>query len=640
MASLPEKIGKYDVLGVLGTGGMGIVYKGIDRRIGRNVAIKMMTAQFRDQEQLLTRFYREAQSAGILQHPNIVIVYELGDEGGVPYIVMEYLDGKSLEAVMREHQPLGISQKIGMMRQVCEGLAYAHAHGVVHRDIKPGNLILVNSGTMKIVDFGIAHLSAETVTKPGQVIGTVTYMAPEQLRGEMVDGRADVFAAAVVLFKLLSGRLPFEGTDTGATMRKILADAPPDITHLVTECPVELVGIFRRALAKDREDRYATAEEFALDLAGLQTALDRKRVETIVDQARIALKRYDLGQARGLLMDVLRLDAENGPAKQLMEQVQRKIRELHRHDQVEQLRADTQRALSEGRVRDAATLVEQGLKLDVSDAVLTALRKQVTREEEAAAVPTTVQEAASTEVRAPEVIIRPEAATEAEAAESLAKTAVMGSDTELQAVDGVARWKKKIEEELAHADFESACTAADEALKAFPHEASLQELHTTAQHRLEDQRRGDEARRRADEVRALLRQGSTTDAFTMLEKVTKEFPNEPAISALLMEVCATAEPPPLVGEKEPEAVAVAAGAVASAEPEVLVEEAEPSTEPTIRDEAIAHVSERIHEFLEQHQTVEALAMLEDLVREFPNDPKVAALLAEVVATADAPPLAE
>jgi serine/threonine protein kinase len=177
----PARIGKYDVTGVIGRGGMGIVYRATDPRIGRPVAIKVLTGLFSEDSELLERFYREAKSTGSLQHQNIVTVYELGDQDGFPYLVMEYLEGESLDSIIASRRPLSIAEKLGIIIRVCDGLSFAHARGIIHRDIKPANIVVLKSGAVKIVDFGIAQVGGNRLTRTGQIVGSIYYMSPEQL---------------------------------------------------------------------------------------------------------------------------------------------------------------------------------------------------------------------------------------------------------------------------------------------------------------------------------------------------------------------------------------------------------------------------------------------------------------------------
>ena len=200
----PKKLGKYEVLEVVGRGGMGVVYKAVDPEIGRLVGIKMMTSAVINDPVLLKRFYREAQSAGKLRHPNIVTIYDLGVQEATPYLVMEFLEGESLDVALRSGRTLTLEEKLNIVIQVCSALAYAHEQGIVHRDIKPGNVMLLKDGTVKLVDFGIARIGAEYVTRTGQLMGSIQYMSPEQVHGAHVDLRTDIFSTGVLLYQMLT----------------------------------------------------------------------------------------------------------------------------------------------------------------------------------------------------------------------------------------------------------------------------------------------------------------------------------------------------------------------------------------------------------------------------------------------------
>jgi eukaryotic-like serine/threonine-protein kinase len=188
---IPTKIGKYDILGVIGRGGMGVVYKATDPHLDRLVAIKMIIGAFAEHPDMLARFFREAHSLGSLQHPNIVTVFDLGDYDGNPYLVMEYLEGECLDAIMTNQRPLSLIDKLAVVIHVCHGLSYAHARGVIHRDIKPANIMLNKEGGVKIFDFGIAYAGKANLTRTGKVMGTLRYMAPEQF----LDGGGSLPAA-------------------------------------------------------------------------------------------------------------------------------------------------------------------------------------------------------------------------------------------------------------------------------------------------------------------------------------------------------------------------------------------------------------------------------------------------------------
>ncbi len=373
-----KKIGKYDVLEVLGRGGMGVVYKAMDSRIKRMVAIKMMTADVAKEPDYLKRFYREAQSTGILQHPNIVVVYDLGDEEGSPYLVMEYLEGITLDKIISSRTELSVYDKLNIVIQVLEGLAYAHQRGIVHRDIKPQNIMVQRDRTVKIVDFGIARMGSTGLTKTGQVIGTINYMSPEQINAAAVDGRSDIFSAAVVLYELLTFSLPFEGRDTTSTIMKILQEpAAPLKDRMGASYPPQLDEILTRALAKDRDERFQTASQCAIELVHVRDQLKREMVEDYLERGRAAIERGELGSARELLQQVVKIDSQHALGKELLQQVQDKLWQQQRREQVRQLRADAEDAFARRLHDDALLLVEQALSLDKGNAELQKLRSEI-----------------------------------------------------------------------------------------------------------------------------------------------------------------------------------------------------------------------------------------------------------------------
>jgi hypothetical protein len=265
-----RRIGRYLITGRIGRGGMGMVYRGLDEALEREVAVKTLTAEGAFEEDSRKRFEVEAKAAARLQHPNIVIVYELGEDRGVPFIAMEMLPGVDLEALLRAGEPLPLTEKLDVVIQVCRGLAYAHEHGIVHRDIKPSNIRLLEDGTAKIMDFGIAKLGATHLTKTGMMVGTVHYMSPEQVRGKPLDGRSDVFSVGVILYELLAGQRPFRGEGATEVLYKIVHEPPPpvDLSALGGIAP-RLQAVLERALAKDRDARYPGAAALAEDLAAL-----------------------------------------------------------------------------------------------------------------------------------------------------------------------------------------------------------------------------------------------------------------------------------------------------------------------------------------------------------------------------------
>jgi len=382
----PARIGKYDVTGVIGRGGMGIVYRATDPRIGRPVAIKVLTGLFSEDSELLERFYREAKSTGSLQHQNIVTVYELGDQDGFPYLVMEYLEGESLDSIIASRRPLAIAEKLGIIIRVCDGLSFAHARGIIHRDIKPANIVVLKSGAVKIVDFGIAQVGGNRLTRTGQIVGSIYYMSPEQLNdsGEL-DIRTDVYSAGVVLFQLLTGVLPFEGRDTSSTLLKIVRDPAPPLNKFLSLFPTDLEAISQKALMKDRDQRYASAEDLAFDLTRLQQQLNRDFLAQHLQKAVVAMQQEDFPSARQELMQVLRVDPQHGQGKQLLRETMQELEAQKRKQQVGQLRIQAEEALNRKDLDTAQQRAEQALQLDADNPELRSLLSKVVRAREQAA---------------------------------------------------------------------------------------------------------------------------------------------------------------------------------------------------------------------------------------------------------------
>ena len=279
------KFGKYEIVRVLGRGGMGVVYEAFDRALGRSVALKAMTAEVATRTELRMRFLREARAVAKLQHPNIVVVHELGEEDGTPFIAMEFLEGSPLDDLLVRGMAGDSFEKIEIVIQVAKALQHAHSKGVIHRDIKPANIMRLTDGTVKVVDFGIAHLANQTMTGTGVLLGTLAYLSPEQLNGEGVDHRTDIFSLGIVLYEMFSGSLPFAGPTPAETMRKILLEPPPPLDRRVADYPPALQGVLDRALAKNQAERYQSCAEMIADLTRLQRILASPPVSERAGQA-------------------------------------------------------------------------------------------------------------------------------------------------------------------------------------------------------------------------------------------------------------------------------------------------------------------------------------------------------------------
>jgi hypothetical protein len=270
------RVGRYLITGRIGRGGMGMVYRGLDEALEREVAVKTLTLEGSFDAESRRRFEVEAKAAARLQHPNIVTVYELGTDRGLPFIAMEMLPGEDLEALLRSGEAMPLAEKLDVVVQVCRGLAYAHERGIVHRDVKPSNVRLLADGTAKIMDFGIAKLGATHLTKTGMMVGTVLYMSPEQVRGLPLDGRSDVFSAGVILYELLTGERPFRGEGPTQILYRIVhEDPPPPDLGAAGEAGPRLREVLLRALAKDPEARTPGAAALADDLAAVLETVQR-----------------------------------------------------------------------------------------------------------------------------------------------------------------------------------------------------------------------------------------------------------------------------------------------------------------------------------------------------------------------------
>jgi serine/threonine protein kinase len=265
MSEVPERIGKYEIAEQIGIGGFGAVYRGHDPFIKRTVAVK--TCQLNDEE-VKSRFFREAELAGNLHHRNVTTIYDFGVEKGIPYIVQEFLTGEDLDKIIKRGDKMSVPRKVEILMAIADGLAYAHRKSVMHRDIKPANIRILEDGSVKIMDFGIAKSlhSESNLTQTGITLGTSAYLAPEQIRGEALDGRTDIFALGVLAYEFLTQRRPFRGEHLSTVLYKILNEAPEPITTIAPEVPASLAAVVLRAMEKNIESRYQSMEALRQDL--------------------------------------------------------------------------------------------------------------------------------------------------------------------------------------------------------------------------------------------------------------------------------------------------------------------------------------------------------------------------------------
>lgn len=345
---MTSHLGRYEIIGELGQGAMGVVYKAKDPLIDRVVAIKTINLNqaLEEREEYEQRFYQEARAAGRLSHHNIVTIYDVGESGDVAYIAMEFLEGRELRDVLNERSILPVAQVLDIVAQVAQGLAYAHEHGIVHRDVKPSNIMIQKDGHVKITDFGIARMASASVrTQTGMVLGSPKYMSPEQVMGKLADQRSDIFSLGIMLYEMLTGRPPFSGENINAIMYQTLNATPPQPSSMNPAVPEMLNFIVAKALAKKLDERYQNAREFADDLRACRDSMPpvstavaprqqpKPPVETVLaagpvmtdEEAGVPLATLGLSGAFDSMAATLRLAALTNDEKEV-EEISRTLR--------------------------------------------------------------------------------------------------------------------------------------------------------------------------------------------------------------------------------------------------------------------------------------------------------------------------
>src|SRR5215472_2784848 len=308
------RLAHYEIRALIGSGGMGEVYQAIDVELERVLALKILPAEFVNDPSRMRRFIQEARTASGLNHPNILTIYEINHHHRPPFIATEYIDGLTLRKRLKAG-PLPIDEALDTAIQIASALEAAHQAGIVHRDVKPENVMLRKDGYVKVLDFGLARtteqheVSTEAATlvntEAGMIIGTASYMSPEQARGHRVDGRSDIFSLGMVIYEMVAGRSPFIGATNSDIVASILKEQPPRLTDLYSETPIELERIVNRALMKDKEERYQTAAELLADLKRLKHDLEFEGQKTTTGQGPAI---PSVGAATAMLTRVATLD--------------------------------------------------------------------------------------------------------------------------------------------------------------------------------------------------------------------------------------------------------------------------------------------------------------------------------------------
>src|SRR5262245_52232366 len=394
MAADPRTIGRYEVVDRIGRGGMGVVFKAKDPRIGRQVAIKLLSVH---DESLRDRFVQEAQSVGNLAHRNIVTIFDFGEHEGQSYIVMEYVEGVTLAEQIHEVVPIPLWRKLEIVEELASGLDYAHNKGIVHRDVKPANVMTDRDGLVKILDFGIARVGNISMTQAGMILGTPNYMSPEQFESGRVDRRSDIFSVGVLLYELLTYRKAFTGDAVWDVMKAVMSKTPPPLSEFIPGLDPAIEAAVARAIEKDPARRYQTLGEMNADLTKARARLgvrhaahdsvtiltppeqppprtprpvttDRElisrrraeRIDAYLKEAQTAFDAGEFGTAVEACDQALLLDPDDVRVGTLLE----RARQALDHQQAVEVLADARATFERGELTRASMLVDQALELD------------------------------------------------------------------------------------------------------------------------------------------------------------------------------------------------------------------------------------------------------------------------------------
>jgi serine/threonine-protein kinase len=536
-----KRFGKYEVQAQLGRGGFGTVFRAFDPTVGRLVAIKALTTEARTD--LLTRFRNEAMAAGNLRHENIVTIYEFGEDNGVPFIAMEYLEGEDLQQALASGKPLTLLEKLSIMTQAAAGLDCAHRHGVVHRDIKPANIRLLPDGSVKIMDFGIARLTREStgarLTRRGHVLGTLLYMAPEQVMGAETDALCDIFAFGATFYELLTGRHPFQAEDPRSVFYKITSEDPELIHHLAPNCPEALDHVIRRALHKDRELRYQSLRDLKVDVEPVLISLRKDRATALVAEAGRLVNNRNFEPALALLNQAIDLDSANQAARQVRDSVQVELRRRVIRPRIAALLAKADQSLAEGKHTEALQTLEAALRLDPDDTALQGRAREAQQERDRTREANRLLKEARTDLAEGSL-----AAALHKASEALLlnpKSAEARSLSEIVQLEMKKRERQlRLSEKLRQARELLLLNSFDDALEAMnalePEERETPEAaELLARLNAEKAEYERQERLRADlnTARDLLDRANFIEAVQLLQRMRSEFPGEPRIGGLL-----------------------------------------------------------------------------------------------------------
>ena len=533
MEALPTAIGRYEVKAFIARGGMGTLYLASDPVLQRQVAIKLLREA--DNEELRTRFTREARSAANLRHRNIVTIFDVGDYQGQPFMAMEYIQGQTLSALIGSDPPPSTIRRLQFIEDLCDGLAYAHTRGVVHRDIKPANLMVDQEGTLKILDFGIARAAAESgMTQAGLLVGTLNYMSPEQVAGTVVDGRSDMFAVGAVMYELLTRRQAFPGKIDSGVLHKILNGEPEPFETLCPHLDPAIGQIIRRALRKESVERYMDLQQMRSEVAQARRILETSAL-TDVDETMATAPGQDTTRV------ATPTPSRRGPDR---EEIARR-----RAQQIDEQVTAARQALAGAQYDDAIARCEQALVLDPNEARALDIAERARFQRDEAAAKQWLSQAhhllKTGELTSASNCVREALALSPDAPDAVELGRVIGEarlaqERERQRAAALQAIVDRAKGALDRRDLESAIASCDEVLAQSPAHEGARQIRDQAQRAVEarDREKRDQlARETADEARQLFKDGQHADALALLEQF---WPAHPTVSHLWTELSAEA----------------------------------------------------------------------------------------------------
>jgi serine/threonine protein kinase len=632
-----KNLGKYEVLGELGHGAMGIVYRARDPMINRLVALKTITTGVADDPELLQRFYREAQSAGGLQHPNIVTIYDMGQADELPYIAMELVEGENLEQLIARHAELPITLKLDYAMQACRAFDFAHKRGIVHRDIKPGNVMVSKEGTVKVVDFGIARVLETSRTQTGMLIGTFAYMSPEQYHGEHADERSDIWSFGVLFYELLTHQRPFAGPTPASLMRCICDVEPTPLSKLLAGCPEELERTVSKMLSKSPSERYESMEDVLLDLDPICRALQSQSVGGLLDHSRRLLDQGSFAEARDLARQAFQLESGNPQARALLEQANAGLKRIQNRPKAQQLVEKGQAFLEQGKLQEAKVAAESALNLDSSFSPAEDLRRAIQVEVDRARLIAEWLDAARQYLAeglpddAESLLAKILEIEPLNAQAEILQQQVEKEKTERERSRRVLAAVKQAQELWTRRDYDECIQLLEDLSQEFPGQEEVSRLLETVR----EDRLGQQKQQGLEDARRHLTARRYEESVALLEQLQADFPDELEIKKLL-----AAAREDLAEEQKQQKLAGARGLIATqsfaealalldslaaAHPEdhgviKLREHVQREQEKQSKAERVRVELDALKKLMGEKKYPEVIAKAADLLKEFPSEP--------------------